>query len=45
METSEIDPRFRHRGRQPGDEIQWLKDNVGRAIAVRRLQLTSNLAI
>lgn len=43
--TTRDDPRFRHQGRQPGDEIQWLEDDVCRAVAVRCLQLVTDVPI
>jgi hypothetical protein len=42
--SRQIHPRFWHQGRQPGDEVQWLKDNVRRAIAVRCLELGRSCA-
>ena len=45
MKSRQIHPRFWHQGRQSGDEVQWLKDNVRRAIAVRCLELVTDLAI
>ena len=45
MKASEVDPRLGHQGRQPCDEIQRLKDDVGRTVAVWCLQLVSNVAI
>ena len=41
----EVDPRFRHQGCQAGNEIQWLEDDVRRAVTVRRLQLEPDVAI
>ena len=38
VETGKVHPRFRHQGCQPGNEVQWLEDDVRRAVAVRRLQ-------
>ena len=43
MKSRQIHPRFGHQGRQPGDEVQWLEDNVCRAIAVRCFELVANL--
>jgi hypothetical protein len=45
MEKCQVDSRLWHQGRQPGDEIQRLKDDVGHAISVWRLQFVSNVAI
>jgi hypothetical protein len=44
METGEVDPWFRHQSRQAGDEIQWIEDDVGGAVAVRRLVLGRSCA-
>ena len=40
-----MNPRFRYQGRQPGNEIQWLEDNVRGAVSVRRLQLVPDVAV
>jgi hypothetical protein len=37
VETGEIESRLGHQGRQPGDEVEGFEDDMGRAIAVRRL--------
>ena len=45
VETGQVHPRLGHQGGQPGNEIQWLEDDVRRAVSVRRLQLVSDLAV
>ncbi len=45
VEAGEVDRRFRHQGRQVGDEIQWLEDDVRRAVSVRRLQQVTDVAV
>jgi len=45
METGQIHSRLRHQGGQPGDEVQRLEDDVRGAIAVRCLELVTDVAI
>jgi len=45
VKTCQIDSGLGHQGGQLGDEIHRLEDHVGGAIAIRRFQLISNLAI
>ena len=45
VESDQIDPGLRHQGGQPGDEVQRLKDDVCGAIAVRRLELITHVAM
>jgi hypothetical protein len=44
-ETGEADSRFRHQVCQPGNEVQWLEDDVRCAVAVRRLQLVAYISV
>ena len=43
--SRQIHPWFGYQGRQPGDEIQRLEDDMGGAIPVGRLELVTDLAI
>ena len=45
MEAGQVGPRLRHQGDKPGDEVQRFEDDVRGAIAVRRLELVTHLAI
>ena len=45
MKSCQIHPWFWHQGRQPGDEVQWLENDMGGAIPVGRLELVANVAI
>ncbi len=45
MESSQVNPGLRHQGSKPSHEIQWLEDNVGSAISIRRLQLVADVAV
>jgi hypothetical protein len=45
VKTGQVDPRFGHQGRQPGDEIEGFKDDVRRAVSVRRLQSVADVAV
>ena len=45
VEASEVDPRLRHQGCQPGDKIQRLEDDVRRAVPVGRLELVADIAV
>ena len=43
--TGSVDPGFRRQGCQPRNKIQWLKDHMGCAIPVGRLERVTNLSI
>lgn len=43
VETGQVYSRFRHQCRQLGNEIQRLKDDVGSAVVVGRLELVSDI--
>ena len=43
VEASEIQARRRDERRQPGDEIQWLEDYMGRPVTVRGFQCVADL--
>ena len=45
VKTCQIDSGLGHQCGQLGNEIHRLEDHVGGAIAIRRFQLISNLAI
>ena len=44
VETGEVDSRFGHQGRQPGDKIQRLEDDRC-AVTARRLQLVADATV
>ena len=45
MESSQIDPGLGDQGDKPDNEVQRLEDDVRGAIAVRRLELETHVAI
>ena len=46
METGEVDTELGHQGRQPGDAIERLEDDVRRTVAVvRDLQLVAHVPV
>ena len=45
IEARQVDPRLWHQGGEPGDEVQRLEDDMGGAIAVRRLELVADVAM
>ena len=45
MEAGQIDPGLGHQGGEPGDEVERFEDDMGGAIAVRRLELVTDVAI
>ena len=45
VEARQIDPRPGYQGRQAGDEIQRLEDNVRGAVAVRCFQPVANVTV
>ena len=45
VESGQIDSGFGHQGRQFGNEVHRLEDDVGRAIPIRGFQLIANLAL
>lgn len=45
MEPGGVDARLGSEGSESGDEIQWFEDHLGRAIAPRRFERVSNLAV
>ena len=44
MEARQVDLGLGHQGREPGDEVERLEDDMGGAIAVRRLELVPDIA-
>ena len=44
MEARQVDSGLRHQCSQPGDEIQWLEDDMRCAILVRRFQWVADVA-
>ena len=45
MEAGEIDSWPGYQRRQSGNEIQWFEDDVGGAVAVRRFQRITDIAL
>ena len=45
VEARQVDPRFGHQGRQTGNEVQRLEDDVRGAVSVRPLQLVADVAV
>ena len=45
MVAGQVDARVEHECRQPGDEIEWLEDDVGGAIPIGRLQSVVNVVL
>ncbi len=45
MESGQVSSRPGYQSSQAHHEIQWLEDNVGSAISIRRLQLVANVAV
>ena len=45
VEARQVEPRFRHQGCQPGNEVEGLEDDVRRAVSVRRPQLVPDVAV
>ena len=45
VEASEVDPWFGHQGNQPRNKVHRLEDDVRGAIAVRRFELVTDMAI
>ena len=45
MESSQVGPGLGHQGDQPGNEVQWLENDMRGAIAVRRLEFVAHMAI
>ncbi len=45
MKPCEVDPRSGYQRGQSCDEIQWLEDNVGRAVSPGCLERVANLAL
>jgi len=45
VKARQIDSGLRHQGGQFGDEIHRLKDDVGRPIPVRRLELVTHVTV
>jgi len=45
VKACQVDPRLRHQGRQPGDEVQRLEDDVRASVALRSLQRIANISV
>jgi len=44
MEACQIGSRSGYQGCKACDKVQWLEDDVGSAISIRRLQLVADVA-
>ena len=45
VESRQVDPGLWDQRGQPGDQVQRLEDNMGRAVAIRRLLLVADVAV
>jgi len=45
MKAGQVDPGLGRQGGEAGDEVERFEDDMGGAIAVRRLELVANVAV